>query len=233
MPPRARCARSFRARAPRFDEHWDRRRRRTDDHRAAQVEVSKSDSDTDVKRLQRRHGARSQSPARAMIARTTAGRDARARQRRRGPPRRGHQRAQRAIEPPLSRRTRGGGSRRAARARRPAMLERAKRRRRRQLAAADREAQAVAGHRIDEARRVAGEQQAVDWSARDVHRQRTEHDRRAAPAARRRTDRAAADRRRARGAAPLRVAQRRRRRRPDGFTRQTFVSPPGTGATPM
>ena len=45
------------------------------------------------------------------------------------------------------------------------MLERAQRRGGGQLAAADREAQAVAGHRIDEPGRVAGEQQPVDRGA--------------------------------------------------------------------
>ncbi len=47
-----------------------------------------------------------------------------------------------------------------------------------ELAAADREAQSVAGHRIDEAGGVAGEQQTVDRRGRDVDRERPEHDRR-------------------------------------------------------
>ena len=72
---------------------------------------------------------------------------------------------------------------------------------RRQLAAADREAQAVAGHRIDEPRRVAGEQQSIDGRAR---RRRPPADRgrpAALPGARRQTGRAASDRPRARASA--------------------------------
>ena len=58
----------------------------------------------------------------------------------------------------------------------PAVCERVERGRRGQLAAVNREAQAVAGHRIDEAGRVAGEQQTVDRGRRDVDGERPEDD---------------------------------------------------------
>ena len=143
------------------------------------------------------------------------------------------QRAQRAVEPPLRRELARRRARQPLRARRPAVLERLERRLGGELAAAHREPQAVAGHRIDEAGRVAGEQQPVDGARR----------RRRPPA-----DRARRARRRARAGKPLaqhRIARqladaapRADRRAPaspgcQGFTRQTFVRPPGTGATPM
>src|SRR5207248_749411 len=62
--------------------------------------------------------------------------------------------------------------------RRPAVLERFERGGRRELTAANREAQAVAGHRIDEARGVAGEQQSRNTAALGVDGKRTENRRR-------------------------------------------------------
>ena len=61
---------------------------------------------------------------------------------------------------------------------RPAVVEHLQRRRGNELAAADREAQAVAGHRIDEAGGVAGEQQAVELVRADIHGERTQDHRR-------------------------------------------------------
>jgi len=58
------------------------------------------------------------------------------------------------------------------------MRERVERGGCRQRAAVDRESQAVAGHGIDEACGVAGEQQAVDGGGPDIDGERTEHHRR-------------------------------------------------------
>ena len=95
------------------------------------------------------------------------------------------------------------------------------------------EAQAVAGHRIDEPGRVAREQQAVDRGVADVNGERSEHDGRAdepgaggAVAQQRIVGQgsgSAADFGSPSAASPAK----------DGFTRQTLVSPPGTGAMPM
>ena len=59
----------------------------------------------------------------------------------------------------------------------PAVREGVNRRARRQLSSGNGEPQAVAGHRIDEAGGIAGQQEAVDRRPADVHGQRSEHDR--------------------------------------------------------
>ncbi len=102
----------------------------------------------------------------------------------------------------------------------------------RQFSAVNREAQSVAGHRIDEAGRVAREQQAVDRGIPDVDGERSKHDGR--------TDEPGVG-----GAIAQQriVGERAGQQRPgspsaaspakDGFTRHTLVSPPCTGAMPM
>ncbi len=102
------------------------------------------------------------------------------------------QRAQRAVEAPLVRELAAGGPppagcghrRRRARARAAPRAAASSR-------AAQREAQPVAGHRIDEAGRVAGEQQAGHAAGRGLDRQRPETLDAASRAARRRSGRPA------------------------------------------
>src|SRR5882672_7749156 len=83
--------------------------------------------------------------------------------------------AQRAVEAPLAVEGAMPLSGQGSMDSRPTMFERSQRRGRGQLTAADRESQAVAGHRIDESRRVAGQQQTVDCRGTNVNGQRSEH----------------------------------------------------------
>ncbi len=150
--------------------------------------------------------------------------------------RRRDQRAERAVEAPLRRRTRdgapapGGPARRTSRARAPRSAAT-----RGQLAAADGEAQAVAGHRIDEAAGVAGEQQASrnPTPERHVHGERPEHHRR------RHLSGASPNRSRSTGSRASASASIRRGSRsprsppPAGIDDADVGQPPGSGATPM
>ena len=95
------------------------------------------------------------------------------------------------------------------------------------------EAQAVAGHRIDEARGIAGEQQPVHAGARRRRRRavraRPADPRARASAARSRSSGSRSSSRESSAAGSRSSASPGR----DGRTRQTLVSPPGIGATPM
>ena len=111
------------------------------------------------------------------------------------------------------------------------MLQRLERRFARQLAASEREAQAVAGHGIDEPGSIAGEQQPVDGRRR-VDGERPEH-RRARDSARVREtvakERFGGD---SIGHELARIPEHRLAG-PAGRTTHTFVRASGTGATPM
>ena len=160
--------------------------------------------------------------------------------------RRRDERSQRAIEAPLRLKSaapaRGELEMRAVDRQRS--VEHFLHDRRGELRARQREAQAIAGHRIDEAGRVTRQEQSRLARRRRIHGHRTEHCRRRdrarvgeargqfrirleisierfAPAAR------AADRHRS----P--VPPKRPREGGCGTTTQALVSPPGTGATPM
>ena len=85
-----------------------------------------------------------------------------------------HQCAERAIEAPLRRECPPPIAGEPRMDTGPSVFERLQRRRRGKLAALDREAQTIAGHRIDESGGVTCEEQPLDRRARRLHRQRTE-----------------------------------------------------------
>ena len=214
MPPRARCARSLRAGAPRLDGHGKRRPTIRHDVRVSQAHSRRRARSTALHRSRNERDVQRLPPKRREADDDRGARSTRLNR---------HFRRERART--------GVGERCVDTG--PAVFERSKGSESGQFAAANREPQAVAGHRIDEAGGVAGEQQTVDsgaaWRRRPAGRAR--------PAASKpRAGEAFAQHRivaRSRVGACVDGSRKSASTAATGRTTHTLVSPPGTGATPM